>query len=352
MGDTLSVPCSWNRTIDLDYVSAAAVERKGTDRRRGDAETNIRYFSSTVFHVIRLYLLQYGTGYSIGKLSFVCKDLYRYCFRNEKTTPWIWKGAFFRDFKYAKGRLKTLKEERWLTCYRNEHRRWCKSEINYLRARNDALHALDLYKRTYSDSHRHDIVGAISNLIRFDDDNVARCISLFRPQASNIVVMRSQESVLRFKLSRSNGVPVPFNGISYITLDSDFDCLRTSSGFPSGIDALPDARDEEGFIGYAVRLARLRKQHEYLRSTVLWTIFRNLMVFETSAAGTRYAERHKMDGTVVWTTGLDVKATEKNTTTSSLFAYRGFRPLAGGSRTTKERIESLLAVLSCTMKKE
>ena len=44
-----------------------------------------------------------------------------------------------------------------------------------------------------------------------------------------------------------------------------------------------------GFVGYAVNLLRLREEHEYLRYSVLWIVFKNLMIFETDEDRLSYA---------------------------------------------------------------
>ncbi|CAN0584234.1 unnamed protein product, partial [Laminaria digitata] len=48
------------------------------------------------------------------------------------------------------------------------------------------------------------------------------------------------------------------------------------------LSAAPELPAPAGFLGYAVRLVRLRPEHESLRWTVLFALFKDLAVFETT----------------------------------------------------------------------
>lgn len=168
------------------------------------------------------------------------------------------------------------------------------------------------------------IVGLVSDLVDVPDPLVARALSNKRRAALSTVVVDNDDVL--FELRRRNliGGPVNFLPLSTLHLENTSLLPRILSastmpppsaapptaartrgqgarergtvngggvgGHEAGgsverFDLLPVAPESPappGFVGYAVRLLQLRSEHESLRWTVLFTLFKDLAVFETT----------------------------------------------------------------------
>jgi hypothetical protein len=126
---------------------------------------------------------------------------------------------------------------------------------------------------TYHSFNNNGIIGFVSDIVWVDDERIAKTISKKRFMAMGTIITRSEKDITIFKeLNKHIHIPcsfMPYSTASHSLQDT------------SHIDMLNQTIDAPGFIGYAVKLLRLRPEHEYLRYTVLWIIFKNLMIFET-----------------------------------------------------------------------
>lgn len=154
-----------------------------------------------------------------------------------------------------------------------------------------------LYRHTQERPNDHDVVGLLGDLIWFNDKRVANAISLKRGNSTQVAIFRTMKSFLAFKQT-----PYTYNKPSLnFALNSDFSAATTAF---HELDRKTKAGDKPpGFIGFVVDLARMRPDHEHLRETVLYTVYRDMMVFETTAEGQNYIENFNVDKG--WFVGLD-----------------------------------------------
>lgn len=68
--------------------------------------------------------------------------------------------------------------------------------------------------------------------------------------------------------------------LTFFPLAAAFDIMTVP--LADALPALPPGAAPPGFLGYAVHLIRLRREDEYLRHSLYYTIFKNLMVFDTT----------------------------------------------------------------------
>ena len=133
------------------------------------------------------------------------------------------------------------------------------------------------------------IIGLVCDIGYVDDPIVAAVLSRKRYMTMLTVLTEHEKDVHKFKktlttthesaVSRIRSF-LPVMSAKGIVVDSDLERVIGSS---------PDTfRDVDGFIGYAVQLIKLRKEHEYMRYSVFWGLFRDLMVFETREKAERY----------------------------------------------------------------
>lgn len=176
---------------------------------------------------------------------------------------------------------------------------------------------------TGSCSSNGGIVGLVSDLVTISDPIIARALSAKRRAALSTVVV-DNDGVL-FELRHRDLVRGAVNFLPLSTLHLENTSLvprvlsastasppsaappasalvrgrgagegGTNGGGAGGrgegrneerVDLLPIAPEmpaPAGFVGYAVRLLELRSEHESLRWTVLFTLYKDLVVFETT----------------------------------------------------------------------
>lgn len=122
------------------------------------------------------------------------------------------------------------------------------------------------------------VIGMLSDIAWVDDERVAKALSKKRYMAMRTIITRNAEVVVAFKKATTalpREWPSSFLPLSRTMEDMDVTVLDSNLVF-------------DGFIGYAVNLFKLRPEDEYLRRTVLWTLFRDIMVFETREAKLTY----------------------------------------------------------------
>lgn len=324
-------------------------EIASTLKRRGKHSNN-NLKEDKLLSALKYTLITFGTRKSVYDVSLTCKALQEFCFSSERdgsNSLRPWRTALRLEFprQFAAAARGQRVGPRWSSIYKKLHLDWCRKELAYLRSREKIIHAIQQYTAMCSrGALAVDVIGLVPELVTFERADVCRCVSITRPQATNIVVMSSQDALLRFKLSRSKGVKVPYSGISYLTLDSDFRALCRSKKFPKSLADLPEVPvNEPGFLGYAINLIRLRPEHEYMRSGIFWTVFRNLMIFDSCQRGEDYARRNSREGEIIWTTGLDVRNGSVKSE-GAWFPCGKFRKQAKWSRPVGERIRVLSAI--------
>lgn len=167
------------------------------------------------------------------------------------------------------------------------------------------------------------VIGILADLVTVPDVRIARALSYKRRAALSTVVVDNDEVLFDFRRKGIHAGPVNFLPVSTLLLDNPTPLAplllplllppptRNNAGAVApngegninagggggaveagggtgggGVDAgllppAPETPTPAGFLGYAVRLLRLRPQHESLRWTVLYALFKDLAVFET-----------------------------------------------------------------------
>jgi len=288
-------------------------------------------------------LFRYATASMIRTFSLTCKD-----FKVFIDTSLVWRTALYMDISAVLAhKLSEVAGTRgvdWKKAYKAALFEKFKSEYYHLSKLKNSMKAVYDYQGCQI-AEKGDIVGLVADIVMFDDEDVARCLSLKRPQGANMILMETGESLMRFKESRKYGVSVPYD-VAYMTMDSNFSVLAgnaTKWCDVKKIEDLPKIRNEPNFVGYAIHLVRLRPEHEYLRSTFLFSVvFMNLMVFRTQKDALEYEERNS--GKAIWTVGLDY--IRKGYHAKLHYASRTFRPLSHDLRT--EDIDVRIAKINKT----
>lgn len=173
------------------------------------------------------------------------------------------------------------------------------------------------------------VIGLLSDLVTVPDPRIARALSHKRRAALSTVVVDSETVLVDFRRSGLYTGPVNFLPLSALRLEHEnltplapllmpllMPSPRTATGagaaaavaaaagtggrgFGNGgggwegeegknneradlLPLSPETPAPTGFLGYAVRLLQLRPEHEPLRWTVLFALFVDLVVFETT----------------------------------------------------------------------
>ena len=319
-------------------------------------------------------LFRFGTAQLIRTFSLTCKDYKLYCDRSL-----VWRTALYMDISSVL--VYTLSEAAsdsravdWKKAYKAALFEKCKSECHHMLTLQKAMKAVQDYQGCRL-AEKDDIIGLVADMVMFDDPDVARCLSEKRQQGLNMLLMKDRDAMVRFKHSRDYGVLVPYD-LAFMTMDTDFAAIRsnvTEYCDVKNMKDLPKIRNEPNFLGYAIHLVRLRPEHEYLRSSFLFSmVFLNLMVFRTSSSSSslsfggidennnqhffttgtcKYAADYETRNPdkKIWTVGLDYTrtgSTGRNYDCDLCYASRIFRPLSQDSDT--ECIETRLSKIGKT----
>lgn len=180
-------------------------------------------------------------------------------------------------------------------------------EAGNLRATQRARESL----QTYATKHGGGIIGLVSDLGYIPDQRIARSVSSMRRAAMSSAVVANERVVYDFRCRGLYSGPLNFLPIRTLLLEHP-GASATGSSDGAGVDgdgsgpndvaamgiggggaAVPGANDllplapeapaPDGFLGYVVRLMHLRREHEYLRWTVLFAVFKDMAVFESEA---------------------------------------------------------------------
>eukprot|EP00903_Cladosiphon_okamuranus_P013372 g12462.t1 len=142
------------------------------------------------------------------------------------------------------------------------------------------------------------VVGLLSDLVTVPDPRIARALSHKRRAAMSTVVVKNDDVVFDFRRRGIHTGPVNFLPLSTLLLENPTPLVAplptplvlssSGGGGDEGdeggglLPLSPETPAPAGFIGYAVRLLQLRPEHESLRWTVLFAVFKDLVVFETT----------------------------------------------------------------------
>ena len=144
------------------------------------------------------------------------------------------------------------------------------------------------------------MIGVVSDLAWVEDEEIAKTISRKRFMAMATLVCTQEGVITRFKEAIKN---MP------LACAMSFMPHRTAVNATNGTSHIAMLKKDiiaPGSLGYAVNLIKLRPQHEYMRYSVFWIIFRNLMIFDTYAHALDYDAT--LDGTEAenfWAVSID-----------------------------------------------
>ena len=126
-----------------------------------------------------------------------------------------------------------------------------------------------------------ELIGCIFDLIRIDNPDIARAVSIRRQVAMKTVVVRSGRQFMEFRRKEQNARPM-----SFLPLDMAFDSIA-----PGPEDLPLKIGVHDGFRGYAIDLIDLRPEHQYLRMSVCWALFKDLAIFTDLDSARRAAKQ-------------------------------------------------------------
>lgn len=139
----------------------------------------------------------------------------------------------------------------------------------------------------YSSNHGGGVIGLLSDLGMIPDLRIARAVSHKRRAAMSSAVVANEVIVYDFRCRGYFSGPLNFLPLRPLLLEGTMETAGGERTLPTA----PEDPAPPGFLGYAIRLIRLRPEHESLRWTVLFTVFKDLAVFETTAQAEAVRER-------------------------------------------------------------
>lgn len=195
------------------------------------------------------------------------------------------------------------------------------------------------------------VVGMASDIASLPDPLISRAVSRKRRAALWSVVVTDERVIQEFR--RRDLHRGPLNFLPIRTLQHDHVALLTAAtegGVAAGgidrggremlLPMAPETPAPAGFLGYVVRLLRLRAEHEHLRWTFFYAIFKDLMVFESAVLAE--ALRARTPGGHLFYCSLNHVGTDSEPAVMDgdqplpHISHWGFRPLhgAGGNSTS------------------
>jgi hypothetical protein len=127
------------------------------------------------------------------------------------------------------------------------------------------------------------IIGLVCDLAWTDSPLLSAVLSKKRYMTMSTILTHTINDVQKFKKTMNcDGIRsfLPIRSSPSGTLDPDLLRVQSSDHLVS---------TTPGFIGYAVNLLRLSSTYEYLRYTVFWGLFRDLMVFDKRTSSELYS---------------------------------------------------------------
>ena len=152
---------------------------------------------------------------------------------------------------------------------------------------------------TYNRKYSRGVVGLLSDIGWVSNDKLAKILSRKRFMTMHTVITETMKDVHNFKAITINlGQEGPH---SFLPLEALQHMHPTEYN-----TIMHNTTTAPGFIDYAVNLIQLRPEHEYLRWTAYYGVFRDLMVFETRADVVKYtASLDAATATALWVVTLE-----------------------------------------------
>lgn len=122
------------------------------------------------------------------------------------------------------------------------------------------------------------VIGKLSDILWTDNAKLSYVLSRKRYMAMNTIVVNKTAVVPMLKkyletFSQSNGpIPQAFLALDMLQLPRSSDLERFQSP--------PDG--SAGFVGWVFNMVKVQPEYENLRIPLLWTVFRDMMIFETN----------------------------------------------------------------------
>lgn len=134
------------------------------------------------------------------------------------------------------------------------------------------------------------MIGLVSDLGTISDGRIARAVSHKRRAAMSTLVVTDENVIYDFRRCGLYTGPLNFLPLRTLQLEHPAPTAQPTGGGGGGglggssmlLPPAPETPAPTGFLGYAVCLVRLRPQHEFLRWTVLFALFKDMAVFETT----------------------------------------------------------------------
>ena len=174
----------------------------------------------------------------------------------------------------------TLGIEQNYVIYLHSHLIECETEYRHFKS---AEHCYRAFYEYCTLKRGGGILGLVCDICWLDDEHVAKVLSRKRYMAMLTVLTERERDVHVFKKAITDTGKGPRSFVPVARSDrniEDADLLRVQRCHLQC----------QGFVGFAVNLIRLRPEHEYLRYTVFWGLFRDLMVFRTREDAWAYAQ--------------------------------------------------------------
>eukprot|EP00607_Mallomonas_marina_P009865 CAMPEP_0182420676 /NCGR_PEP_ID=MMETSP1167-20130531/5646_1 /TAXON_ID=2988 /ORGANISM="Mallomonas Sp, Strain CCMP3275" /LENGTH=214 /DNA_ID=CAMNT_0024596941 /DNA_START=527 /DNA_END=1171 /DNA_ORIENTATION=- len=193
---------------------------------------------------------------------------------------------------------------------------------------------------TYGRAYSKGIIGMLCDLVYFDDDRVGKVLSKKRYMAMRTIITETQADVSSFqRYTRTlKAFPksfLPLANTHRDLIDQSQDAERGPSNYLRSVEY-------PGFLGYVVELVRLPPNHEYLRNSVIWSLFREMMVFETAESLMSYrSQLHAEAAREFWGVALDDYTTDKLQNVHPHFRARIPRDLSAYSTVPDMRIHQM-----------
>ena len=151
----------------------------------------------------------------------------------------------------------------------------------------------------YNSKYTSGVVGLLSDIGWVNDDKLAKILSRKRFMTMHTVITNTMKDVHNFKaITLRLGQEGPH---SFLPLEALQHMHPTEYN-----TIMNNAIETPGFINYAVNLIQLKPEHEYLRWTAYYGVFRDLMVFERRVDVINYtATLDAAAATALWVVTLE-----------------------------------------------
>mmetsp|Transcript_38670 Transcript_38670/g.50951 ORF Transcript_38670/g.50951 Transcript_38670/m.50951 type:complete len:379 (+) Transcript_38670:202-1338(+) len=145
------------------------------------------------------------------------------------------------------------------------------------------------------------------------EEKLAKVLSLKRSYAMGTLLVNRSADIMAFKKAHQAGSPQNFLSL---------DCCHPDNFNPQTVmQSLPNI-EFPGLIDYAIHLIELKEEHEKYRYSVLYTLMKNLLVFETEHDIREFATVY---GAVPYAIALDSYSEEELNQRFPKFSWYGFR---------------------------